>query len=121
MNTVYSIALDGVLIVTLPAVTDDGTAERLVEQLGTRLSEIAARAMLIDMSQARLLDSFMARVISSLAGTARLLGVEPVVAGIRPEVAMTMVELGLDLGGITTALDIEHGLAGLRARAGRRV
>lgn len=121
MSGVHTIALDGVLIVTLPAVTDDRTAEQLVEQVAQRLAAQSAQALLVDMSQARLLDSFMARVISALAGTARLLGVAPVVAGIRPEVAMTMVELGLDLGGIATALDIEHGLAVLRARAGGRV
>ena len=121
MADVHIISIDGVLVVTLPAVSDDRTAEHLVDQVGERLVELAARAVLIDVSNARIIDSFMGRVLSGLAGAVRLLGAEPVVVGMRPEVAITMVELGMDLGGIATALSIEHGLAGLRARAGRRM
>ena len=121
MADVHIISIDGVLVVTLPAVTDDDTAERLVEQVGTRLVDLAARAVLVDVSNARIIDSFLGRVLVSLAGAVRLLGAEPVVVGMRPEVAITIVELGMDLGGVATALSIEHGLADLRVRAGRRM
>lgn len=119
MADVHILSIDGVLVVTLPGVTDDQTAERLVEEVGSRLIELAARAVLIDVSNARMIDSFMGRVLAGLAAATRLLGAEPVVVGMRPEVAITMVELGMDLGGVAAALNIEHGLAGLRARAGR--
>lgn len=121
MADIHFLSIDGVLVVTLPGVTDDRTAERLAEEVGNRLVGLAARAVLIDVSNARLIDSFMGRVLAGLAGASRLLGAEPMVVGMRPEVAITMVELGMDLGGVATALDIEHGLADLRARAGRRM
>lgn len=121
MADIHTLSIDGVLVVTLPGLTDDRTAEFLVEAVGSRLVERAARAVLIDVSNARMIDSFMGRVLASVAGASRLLGAEPVVVGMRPEVAITMVELGMDLGGVATALDIEHGLADLRARAGRCV
>ncbi|WP_029010431.1 STAS domain-containing protein [Azospirillum halopraeferens] len=121
MADVHILSVDGVLLVTFPGVTDDRTAERLIEEVGSRLVERAARAVLIDVSNARMIDSFMARVLAGLAGASRLLGAEPVVVGMRPEVAITMVELGMDLGGVATALNVEHGLADLRARAGRRM
>lgn len=119
MAALSLLAIDGVLIVTLPADLDDRTTERLAEQIGNRLVELAARAVLIDISPARFVDSFLGRVLAGLAAIARLLGAEVAVVGMRPEVAITMVELGMDLGGIATALTIEQGLALIHGRLGR--
>ncbi|ACI97792.1 STAS domain-containing protein [Rhodospirillum centenum] len=120
MEGVHILTVEGVLVVTLPGVTDDRMAERLVEEVAGRLVEHRARAVVIDVSNARLIDSFMGRVLEQMARTARLMGVEPMLTGMRPEVAITLIELGMTLGGIATALSLEHGLARLRERAGGR-
>ncbi len=111
--------LDGILVVTLPPLLGDSDAEHLAQQVGERLVTEQAHAVLIDMTQMRMIDSHMGRVLNVMATMIRLLGAETMVAGLRPEVAMTMVELGMDLGGIPAALSVRHGLADLRARAGR--
>ena len=121
MTEVHILSIDGFVLVTFPSVMDDGTAERLADETAQKLVAFGARGVLIDVSNARMIDSFMGRVLAGLACAAKLLGAEPIVVGMRPEVAMTMVELGMDLGGVPTALTIEHGLADLRARAGGRV
>lgn len=115
----HIIPLDGILVVTLPPILGDKDAEHLAEQVGGRLVEEQAHAVLIDMALMRMIDSHMGRVLNVMAAMIRLLGAETMVAGLRPEVAMTMVELGMDLGGIPTALSVRHGLADIRARAGR--
>lgn len=120
MSVVSILSIDGVLVVSLPAMLDDGSAERLTEEVANRLVAVGAHGALIDVSNARMVDSFMGRVLAGVASTAKLLGAIPIVVGMRPEVALTMVELGMDLHGIPTALTIELGLADIRARAGRR-
>lgn len=115
----HIIPLDGILVVTLPPILGDKDAEHLAEQVGGRLVAEQAHAVLIDMAQMRMIDSHMGRVLNVMAAMIRLLGAETMVAGLRPEVAMTMVELGMDLGGIPAAPSVKHGLADLRARAGR--
>ena len=118
MAALSLLAIDGVLIVTLPADLDDRVTDRLAEQVGDRLVALGARAVLIDVSAARFVDSFLGRVLAGLAAITRLLGAEVALVGMRPEVAITMVELGMDLGGIATALTIEQGLALVRGRLG---
>lgn len=115
----HIIPLDGILVVTLPPLLGDSDAEHLAEQVGERLVAEQAHAVLIDMAQMRMIDSHMGRVLNVMASMIRMLGAETMVAGLRPEVAMTMVELGMDLGGIRASLSVRHGLADLRARAGR--
>ncbi|MDO9712958.1 STAS domain-containing protein [Paracraurococcus lichenis] len=118
MAALSILAFDGILVVALPKAIDDRTMDRLAEEVGNRLVELAASAVLIDVSLAQIIDSFLGRVLAGLAATSRLLGAEVVLVGVRPEVAITMVELGLDLGNIATALTIEQGLANIRARLG---
>ena len=81
------------------------------EDLAQLLEHEAARGVLLDLSTVATVDSFLARLISSIAAASRLLGAETVVVGIQPAVAVTLVELGLALPGVRTALNAEKGLA----------
>lgn len=118
--TAHITPLDGILVVTLPPLLSDRGAEDLAERVGGLLVQEGTHAVLIDMAQMRMIDSHMGRVLHAMASMIRLLGAETMVAGLRPEVAMTMVELGMDLGGIRASLSVRHGLADLRARAAGR-
>ena len=87
----------------------------LVEQIGTH----RARGIIIDVAALDVMDSFGSRTLLNLAHAARLRGAETVIVGIQPDVAFTMVQLGLTLEGVGTALDLEEGLAFLDARTKR--
>jgi rsbT antagonist protein RsbS len=100
------------------ALTDQALTElrdRLSEQVGT----FRARAVIIDVTALDVVDSFATRTIRAMAHAARLRGARTVVVGIQPEVAFAMVELGLTLDGVATALDLEEGLALIQAGARR--
>ncbi len=100
------------------AVTDHGLLE-LRDQLSERIGRFRARAVLIDVSALDVLDSFATRTLGGIAHTARLRGARTVVVGIQPEVAFAMVQLGLTLDGVDTALDLEEGLARVAPHVGR--
>jgi rsbT antagonist protein RsbS len=101
-----------------PALTDGEMVEvgsLLVEQVG----QFHSRGVVVDVSMLDVMDSFAARTLRSIAHTCRLRGAETVVVGIQPEVAFAMVQLGLTLAGVATALDLEEGLALLDRRLAR--
>lgn len=110
--------LGDVLLVPVQVDLSDGLALELQEALAAEIVEHRARGVLIDVSTLGVVDSFIGRVLADTAGIARVLDAETVVVGIRPEVAITLVELGLSLDGVQTALDAERGLELLRSASG---
>jgi rsbT antagonist protein RsbS len=88
----------------------DKLAMALQDDLTQKLVDTRARGVLIDISALDLVDSFIGRMLSNIAAMARVLDAQTVVVGMRPQVAITLVELGLTLTGIQTALDVDRGL-----------
>jgi rsbT antagonist protein RsbS len=104
------------LLVTIQVDMHDELAMRLQEDLTARISAEAAKGVLIDISSLDVVDSFIARMIANIAAMARILDAQTVVTGMRPAVAITLVELGLGLEGVHTALTVERGMALLRRK-----
>ena len=98
------------LLVSIQVDLQDDTALQLQEDLAGRITQTGARGVLIDISGLEIVDSFIGRMLASIAAISRVLDATTVVVGMRPAVAITMVELGLSLGGVRTALDVERGL-----------
>ncbi|MFD1829645.1 STAS domain-containing protein [Streptomyces desertarenae] len=105
--------LGDVLVTGLINELDDQTASVFAEELTERIAAERARGVLIDVSRLEIIDSFVARALTELSTMARLLGARVIVAGMRPPVAITLVELGLELTGVETALNAEQGMAAL--------
>ncbi|MER7180789.1 STAS domain-containing protein [Streptomyces hyaluromycini] len=102
------------LLVALQGDLDDTTVIRIEEQLTREVSQTSATGMLIDVSRLSVVDSFIARVLARIVAMVRLLGAQAAVVGIQPAVAITLVELGVPMGHLDTALNAEQGLALLR-------
>ncbi len=107
------------LIATVQEDLRDQDALDLQQLLGEWLVRTGARGVLLDLSVTETVDSFLGRLLGDIAVGARLLGAHTVVVGIQPAVAITLVELGLELRGIHTALTVEKGLALLRTLLAR--
>ena len=99
----------------------DQLALTLQDDLTHRIANVRARGVLIDISSLDVVDSFIGRMISNISSMARVLDAVTVVVGMQPAVAITLVELGLPLDGVHTALNVEKGMALLRKRLGNRV
>jgi rsbT antagonist protein RsbS len=107
------------LLITIQVDLDDRLALRLQDDLAARIAETRARGVLIDISALEVVDSFIGRALATIAAMARILAAETVLVGMQPAVAITLVELGVSLAGIHTALDVEKGMSFLqRAIAG---
>ena len=98
------------LLVTLQGDLEDTTVEMIEREVTRRVAGTRARGALLDVSGLAVVDSFVARVIARLVAMIRLLGAEATIVGIQPAVAITLVELGLSLPGIRTALNVELGM-----------
>jgi len=107
--------LRGLLLVTIQVDMHDRLAMQLQDELTARISETGARGVLIDISSLEIVDSFIGRMIANIAAMARVLDAETVVVGMQPAVAITLVELGLTLPGVRTALNVDKGMALLEA------
>ncbi|MBC3839278.1 STAS domain-containing protein [Streptacidiphilus sp. 4-A2] len=110
-----------VLLVSIQTDLDDEAVVNLQDDLAARVVETEARGVVIDITAVEIVDSFVGRMLATIASISRLLDAETVVVGMRPAVAITLVELGLSLGGVRTALTLEKGLQALersRARSG---
>ena len=102
------------LIASIQVDLDDRTAMALEEDLTERIVRDHAKGVLIDISCLDVVDSFIGRMIANTAAMARILDAETVVAGMQPSVAITLVELGLTLRGVRSALNMERGMELLR-------
>lgn len=107
-----------VLLVSIQTDLDDQAVLNLQEDLAAGVVDSAARGVVIDITAVDIVDSFVGRMLATIASITRMLDAETVVVGMRPAVAITLVELGLSLGGVRTALTLEKGLRLLeRSRA----
>lgn len=106
------------LLVTIQVDMHDGLATALQDDLSERIVATGARGVLIDISALEVVDSFIGRMLGTIASVARLLDARTVLVGMQPAVAITLVELGLDLQGIVTALDAERAMGLLRRAVG---
>ena len=103
------------LLVTIQVDMHDRLALTLQDDLTAMISESGAKGVLIDISSLDVVDSFIGRMLANIAQMSRVLDAQTVVTGMRPAVAITLVELGMTLAGVRTALNVERGLALLRA------
>ena len=103
------------LLVTIQVDMQDQTAVALQDDLAAKIEATGAKGVLIDISALEIVDSFIGRMLASISGIAKVLDATTVVAGMQPAVAITLVELGLSLPGVLTALDVERGMRLLAA------
>jgi rsbT antagonist protein RsbS len=106
--------MGGFLLVTIQVDMHDRLAMALQDDLTEKIVSARARGVLIDISSLEVVDSFMGRMVGNIAAMSRVLDAETVVVGMRPAVAITLVELGLSLAGVRTALNVERGMELLR-------
>lgn len=114
MDQIPILKLGNVLLVTIQVELHDQLAMTLQDDLTHKLSKTQARGVLIDISALEIVDSFIGRSLAHIAGIARVMDATTVLVGMRPAVAITLVELGMSLTGIRTALNVEKGMQLLR-------
>src|SRR5271156_710696 len=106
------------LLVTIQVDMHDRLALALEEDLTQKIVATGARGVLIDISALEIVDSFIGRMLDNIAAVSRILDAETVLVGMQPAVAITLVELGLSLSGVKTALNVERGMALIGSRLG---
>ncbi len=103
------------LIASIQSSPSDSEWREMGKQLAERVGRLRSQGVVVDVTVLDLIDSFAARTLREIAQTVKLRGAEPVIVGIQPDVAFSMVQLGLTLGDVPTELDLEEGLATLDA------
>lgn len=120
MDRIPILRMGEFLLVTIQVDMHDQLAMTLQDDLAERISATSAKAVLMDISALDMVDSFIGRMIANISGLARIMDAETVVVGMQPAVAITLVELGLELPGVSTALNVERGMQLLRERVAAR-
>ncbi|QRK11833.1 STAS domain-containing protein [Archangium violaceum] len=115
MERIPILRMGKVLLVTIQVDMHDQLAVTLQDDLTSKIVETGARGVLIDISSLEVVDSFIGRILGNIANMSRVLDAQTVVVGMQPAVAITLVELGMSLPGIRTALNVEKGMALLQA------
>lgn len=117
MERIPILQMGDFLLVTIQVDMHDQLALTLQDDLSERISRTSARGVLIDISALDMVDSFIGRMIGMISGLSRIMDAETVLVGMQPAVAITLVELGMTLPGVSTALNVERGMTLLRERA----
>ena len=120
MERIPILKMGSYLLVTIQVDMHDQLALALQDDLTNRIAKERSRGVLIDISSLDVVDSFIGRMIANISGMARVLDADTVVVGMQPSVAITLVELGLPLEGVHTALNVEKGMARLQQKNGTR-
>lgn len=115
MERIPILTMGRCLLVTIQFDMQDKTALALQDDLSAKIESTGARGVLIDISALEMVDSFIGRMLASISGISRVLDATTVVVGMQPAVAITLVELGMSLEGVRTALNVERGMALLNA------
>jgi rsbT antagonist protein RsbS len=118
MDRIPILRMGEFLLVTIQVDMQDQLALRLQDDLTTAIERHASKGVLIDISTLEMVDSFIGRMIADISGMARILDARTVLVGMQPAVAITLVELGLSLAGVATALNVELGMRRLRRDLG---
>ena len=114
MDRIPILRMGETLLVTIQVDMQDQTALGLQDDLAEKIARTGATGVMIDISALEIVDSFVGRMLTSISGIARILSATTVVVGMQPAVAITLVELGLSLEGVRTALNVERGMELLR-------
>ena len=117
MDRIPILRMGDFLLVTIQVDMHDRLALTLQDDLTAKIDKTGAKGVLIDISALEMVDSFIGRMIANISSMSRILDADTVVVGMRPAVAITLVELGLSLTGVRTALDVDRGMALMRGRA----
>jgi|SRR6185503_7713375 len=118
MERIPILKMGDFLLVTIQVDMHDRLAVTLQDDLTNRIANTGARGVLLDISSLEMVDSFIGRMIGNIAAMSRILDAQTVVVGMQPAVAITLVELGLSLQGVRTALNVERGMQLLQAAVG---
>ncbi|MHC8326585.1 STAS domain-containing protein [Pseudomonas sp. LB1P83] len=116
MERIPILKMGDFLLVTIQVDMHDQLALTLQDDLSERISKTSARGVLIDISALDMVDSFIGRMIGTISGLSKIMDAETVLVGMQPAVAITLVELGLTLPGVSTALNVERGMKLLHER-----
>lgn len=120
MEKIPILRMSDFLLVTIQVDMHDRLAMALQDDLTKQISETNAHGVLIDISSLEIVDSFIGRMLGNIAAMSRVLDAQTVVVGMRPAVAITLVELGMSLSGVRTALNVDTGMELLRASGNGR-
>ncbi|MDF2643223.1 MAG: rsbS [Pseudomonas sp.] len=118
MERIPILQMGSFLLVTIQVDMHDQLALTLQDDLSERISATSAKGVLIDISALDIVDSFVGRMIGTISGLSRIMDAQTVLVGMQPAVAITLVELGMTLPGVSTALNVERGMKLLQERAG---
>ena len=116
MDRIPILRMGEFLLVTIQVDMHDQLALKLQDDLSNAIQKHASKGVLVDISTLEMVDSFIGRMVSDISGISKVLGADTVLVGMQPAVAITLVELGLSLPGVSTALNVERGMALLRQK-----
>jgi rsbT antagonist protein RsbS len=116
MDRIPILRMGDCLLVTIQVDMHDQLALKLQDELSNAIQKNASKGVLLDISTLEMVDSFIGRMVADISGISKILGAETMLVGMQPAVAITLVELGLSLPGVSTALNVERGMQQLRQK-----